>query len=268
MLNVKSAYVGNRLNDPVINSFTSTYDERFEFLKSLSHMFKEMDTYSASSHTRVKGLTTDTSNALHITLLGICSVVQNLLAKGMKYVLTGQLQSDRIEAEFGIYRQQSGGNYNISVQQVVNSLSLQRLKLFSKLDLDESDIHLTNDCCKQNLTADEVECLDNCFESTSSVTHIERSSLFHISGYVAFKEGSPSTTLSESAIAPQVDSDFTREVSRRKLSYPSENLYDLSLYLYTYYKSITDKQCINKLLPAFEKITNTHVRKLRTTQVY
>ena len=77
-------------------------------------------TYSASSHTRVMGVTTDTSSALHITLNGICNVVQTLLREGLKYVLTDHLQSDRIEAEFGIYRQQSGGNYNISVQQVVN----------------------------------------------------------------------------------------------------------------------------------------------------
>ena len=93
--------------------FASSDDERFEFLKSLAHMFKEMNTYSASSHGREMGLMTDTSNVLHITLLGICRVVQTLLAEGMKYVLARQLQSDRIEAEFGIYRQQSGGNYNI-----------------------------------------------------------------------------------------------------------------------------------------------------------
>ena len=76
-------------NDPDGISFASSDDERFE---RLAHMLKEMDTYSASSHARVMGLTTDTSNALH---LGICSVVQTLPAKGMKYVLTGQLQSDR-----------------------------------------------------------------------------------------------------------------------------------------------------------------------------
>ena len=69
------------------------------------------------------GLTTDTSIALHITLNGICDVVQTLSRRGMKYVLTGHLQSDRIEAEFGIYRQQSGGKYNISVKQVVNRSS-------------------------------------------------------------------------------------------------------------------------------------------------
>ena len=52
----------------------------------------------------------------------------------------------------------------------------------------------------------------------------------------------------------QVDSEFTRMVSRGKLSYPSECLYDPTLYLYVYYKSIQDKRCINKLLIAFQMI--------------
>ena len=63
-----------------------------------------MYTYSASTKTRKLGLTTDTSDALHVTLDGIISLIPILLTK-MKYVLTAEFQSDRIEAEFGIYRQ-------------------------------------------------------------------------------------------------------------------------------------------------------------------
>ena len=37
--------------------------------------------------------------------------------------------------EFGIYRQLSGGNYLVSVMQVINSLALQRLHLFRTLDM-------------------------------------------------------------------------------------------------------------------------------------
>ena len=145
-------------------------------------MFKEMDTFTASSHTRVMGLTTDISSALQITLNGICNVVQTLLCRGMKYMLTGHLQSYHIEAEFGIYHQQSGGNYNISVQQVVNSLGLRRLKLFNKLDLEQSHVHIANDCCRQKLSPEEVERLDSCIESTSSTTVVERLLLSHIAG--------------------------------------------------------------------------------------
>ena len=43
-------------------------------------------------------------------------------------------------------------------------------------------------------------------------------------------------------------------VSRGNLDYPSEELFDLSLYLYSYYKSKDDKSCINKILVAFKEI--------------
>ena len=41
-------------------------------------------------------------------------------------MLPGKIQSDRVEAEFCIYRQSSGGNVLISAEQVVSSLQLHR----------------------------------------------------------------------------------------------------------------------------------------------
>ena len=74
---------------------------------------------------RVCSLTGDTSNALHQTLLGLITLIKYKLDVGFKYVLPGHDQSDRLEAEFGIYRQISGGNYCISTYQVYNGLKLQ-----------------------------------------------------------------------------------------------------------------------------------------------
>ena len=81
-LNIKLRKAGKRLNDPDRNPFNSPNDKRFDLLRSLARMFKEMDTYSASSHSRVMGLTTDTSSALHITLSGIYNVVPNIFTEG------------------------------------------------------------------------------------------------------------------------------------------------------------------------------------------
>ena len=91
------------------------------------------------------------------------------------------------------------------------------------------------------------------FESRQADAHadtvVER--LSHIAGYVAFKEKASSSTLDKTAIVLEVNSEFTRMVSRGELS---ECLYDLTLYLYPYYKLIQDKRCINKLLIAFKMI--------------
>ena len=82
---------------------------------------------------RVMFLTLDTSNALFVTLQALVSLIKLLLQKRFGYVMAGNFQSDRLAGEFGIYRQSSVGCYYISLQQIMNSLSLQRLKLYSEL---------------------------------------------------------------------------------------------------------------------------------------
>ena len=89
---------------------------------------------------RVMCLTVDTSEALFITLNGISALIKLLLSKGFSYVLPGSYQSDRLEGEFGIFRQSAGGCYYKSFQQIVNNLALQRLKLFDPLEIDKNSV--------------------------------------------------------------------------------------------------------------------------------
>lgn len=95
-----------------------------------------------------------------------------------------------MEAEFGIYRQSNGGNYLISVEQVLSSLSLQRLKLFHNMDFETTNIDQVEDCCKENLlnNEDDFELIENCFEESSNLNDSERSTLYYICGYITHKE--------------------------------------------------------------------------------
>ena len=57
--------------------------------------------------------------------------------------------------------------------------------------------------------------------------------------------------------APEVDStvsEFTTNVSRGALKHPPEELFDLGLRLYTYYKSVESKSCSTRLMKAFTEI--------------
>ena len=54
-------------------------------------------------------LTTQTSNALVITLQSTSSLFEDLLFEGHSYVLTSRFQSDPLERPFSMYRQMSGG---------------------------------------------------------------------------------------------------------------------------------------------------------------
>ena len=78
MLNVKSVNAGGRLNYPDRYAFYSADDNMIDFLKRMATIFKQMDIAGASLYTRVMGLTSD---ALHVTLLGICNIVQTLISK-------------------------------------------------------------------------------------------------------------------------------------------------------------------------------------------
>ena len=164
-LNIKNPDADKRLNDPHRMKFETPNDPRLEYLWKMANSCKEMDTINTGYKHRIKSLTSDTSNALFVTLNGLANIIPTLLANGFHYVLPGEFQSDPIEGEFGIYRQQSGGNFYISVDQVLSSLHLQRLKLFKKLSIEPTNVHEKEQCCETPLDETELDCLDNCFDS-------------------------------------------------------------------------------------------------------
>ena len=78
---------------------------------TLSHHL-ELFSSSQSGHgkDRKQCLTHDTKRALIQTTRDQISISHYLFQEGFKYVLLRELQSGRIEGEFSIYRQATGGN--------------------------------------------------------------------------------------------------------------------------------------------------------------
>ena len=68
---------------------------------------------------------------------------------------------------------------------------------------------------------------------------IERSSLFYTCGYIAHKD--KSMIIIQGDINSHPESEFTKLVSRGKLDFPTEELFNLLLYLYSHFKSVEDK---------------------------
>lgn len=250
MLNIKSPHKGYRTNDPDRKPYNDKGDERLEYIEKVATTFKLMDCSIRGS--RKHGLTTETSNALHQTLTGLVSLVKCLIDAGFKYVITGKIQSDRLEGEFGVYRQSSGGNFHISTYQVYNGLKLQRIKLFNQLELsDKLQSSGISECCKGVAhSEDDQEIIDSCFQISTQHTVIEKSALYYISGYVAFKEGC-------SVSAPDIpndNSEFLVRVSRGGLGHPPAELFDLSQYLYAFFKTREKKCCPQVFLDAYQLI--------------
>lgn len=217
ILNIKTPQ--NYLNDPDREPFTDPNDARLEYLIDMATSFKLMD--CSKKGKRVKGLTTETANGMHTLLHGIVQKIRIYLARGMAYVLPGKLQSDRLEREFGLWRDGSGSNYFIGFEQIISCLNLRRLKLYHDLGLEKDDIvHTTSGCCSGSLfdNQDELDLVDESFENASGLNEDERASLYYICGYIAFKEG-----LGVVYDEPLPQSEFTELVSRGSLSHPLQN---------------------------------------------
>ena len=196
---------------------------------------KEMD--NSLRGQRVRGLMGDTANAWHVILNGFIVIIKKLLSMGMTYVLPGKFQSDGIEGEFGVIRQQSGGQQS-GGQQVVSSLTLRRLKLYHKLNLDDPSFLDKSECCGSLQDKDEdLELLDKCFDESCELSEAEMSTLYYISGYVALKED---ITCDTEISADDIEtSEFTELVSRGKLRHPPH----ASQYIYTFFKTRPNKCC-------------------------
>ena len=78
------------------------------------------------------GLSQQTFKALIQTNYAISELSLELLNEGYDYVLTGRFQSDPLERTFSQYRQLSGGRFLVSLQEVLRSESIIKLKSILK----------------------------------------------------------------------------------------------------------------------------------------
>lgn len=180
-LNCKNPILHVQLNDPDRQPIRSTNDEGLAFLSSMADSFANSE--PGKGRARTRSLTTETNFALVNSLRGLVEVSKLLLNEfPFKYVLLAEFQSDPLEAEFGVYRQMSGGNYFLSVEQVLLSARLRRMKLNTALELAEQYKHETSVCCKLELNDDELTAVDTCIFDVDELSSEETATLFYIAG--------------------------------------------------------------------------------------
>ena len=256
IMNIRTPDMERRLRDPDRAKFESVDDPRFSFLHQMVDMFKAMDNKHSRFPGRVMNLSDQTSNALDVSITGVQALIKLLIEKGVDYCLTAEFQSDRIDGEFGTWRQMNGGNYYMSMDNIQSCMKLQRLKLFSRLQQEETVWHARDDFCKNPLSDEELDAVDDCFDS-AHINDIELSTLYFISGYVARKENLGGDETETTMPLKQKSCEFTVQLSRGGLIHPSKDLFDLSTCLYTYYEKVPNKSCSNRLLEAFKLIQET-----------
>ena len=85
--------------------------------------------------TRKPGLTAETFTACIQSMTAIPELAKHLLERhGFHYVLTGKLMSDPLEGRFGWHYQTNGGNFFVSVKQLLHSE--KKIRFLSLLQQD------------------------------------------------------------------------------------------------------------------------------------
>ena len=186
ILNVKSKFKDLRKIDPLVKEISSPSDVRLDYLLDMSKMFEKMG--KSSKGKRKQSLTKDTSNALAHTLNGLVELCRHQLSTTHDYVLFGVYSTDPLEKEFSKLRQGSGGTYFLSVQHIMEKLSIKQTKLLLKLnaDLENCDVDAGHKCDDCGYVLDDGECLvyDDLPLLEDKIEHETKMSLAHMAGYV------------------------------------------------------------------------------------
>ena len=176
-MNVSSKHQEARLNDPHrhVQDYTST---------NLSHNHCILQRApSGHGKGREQCVTYDTKRALVQTMQGLTSICAHLLTRaGFQYVLLRELQSDRIEGEFSVYRQSTDANAFVTSGDVFTA-SKKRLARYAASYLETLEVTvetMAHACVTTAIDAEEAAFIEDCIEPLLSIQ--EESSAAYVAG--------------------------------------------------------------------------------------
>lgn len=182
-------------------------------------------TSSGFGKTRIQSLTHDTKKALVQTTNGQYELCKYLFSLGFSYVALREIQSDKIENEFSVYRQSTGANALMSCQDVQASYK-KRLAKFSSKHLEEINISSQTPSHSCNFDHNDEElCIQ--LGNSSPLSSEEIHSCVYVAGWLEFKAGDDIQFADDDVLVHQKFRQFVDEVSRGKLKIPHESTFML-----------------------------------------
>ena len=261
VLSVKFLNQGRFSRDPLAVPPTKENQVGLEYLNNIvKWLIKWRDNVNIDNRYK---LTKDTFNALIHTCEGLQLVSNYLLdVKSFKYVLLDKFTTDRLENRFGQYRQISGGSYNITVQEILQSE--KRLKVVNMIRLMKSQNEFVD--FKNNFSFSEqsiVEIADE--EAEIFFNHAEKvevppevyCALMYMSGYVAKKaieQISCDDCIDKLIIDKdlssefELDTEYIQNLDRGGLKYPSEFSISFGISVFQIFDTITSPTFITNFL--------------------
>ena len=111
VVNVKVRFAPNPLGNALVKN-----DEKLGFVLTFADW---LSLWCESKSTFC--LSKQTFDGMIKTLRAQAHLASDLLAEGYQFVLKAKFQSDPVEKRFSQYRQMSGGNFLVSLREVINS---------------------------------------------------------------------------------------------------------------------------------------------------
>jgi len=217
-------------------------------LKKFENWLTKWDSLQSEHKGRFGKLSKETAFALRHTTSALIKLANYLLEHcNFSYVLLGKFQTDPLESRFGRYRQMSGSNYNVSVDQVLERE--KKLKVLNLISLSSKYGHIKISDLKCQPADDESDTLsiegisnefsivlDKTFEYELSDHEVDV--MTFISGYVCHSVSKKlKCTMCSDRICQHsqliIDelscSNYLSILSRGGLKYPTE--FTLSIYI-------------------------------------
>lgn len=207
---------------------------------------------------RFQCLTHDTKRALMQTTQGLLAVSAHLLANGYRYVLLREIQSDRIEGEFSVYRQSTGANAFMGVSDVVAAFR-KRLARFAASFLETIEVEPSNEghVCEGPINEEDASSIEKCVTAVS-LSASEESAVAYVAGWLEKKVGKQ---LVFSDDEPQLTGDvknFIEEVSRGNLTVPHACTYEMVRIGLSFTKYAKHRACCRQRLVNILSIMDTY----------
>lgn len=261
VVNVKHPNKGICLREKLAEPVRSMEQENLKYLVMFCDWLQKWNSiFIVDAPARFGKLSRETFSALlHTTetLIKLCDYLLNV--KQLHYVMLGVFQTDDLEQRFGKYRFMSGCNYNISVQQIIESE--RRLKVTSLLKLRSRNsvsfnvaeiISDINACADDNVDSEAFEesemIVQSCLEIEMDDSTLQV--IIFIAGYVSFKVGCKVTCSSCKSLlivdqevhfeAPD-ELRYLDHLNRGGLKYPSAISVDIGVHVYKIFEVFLSK---------------------------
>lgn len=246
-VNVSKKGLDKRMKDPhraIQESCSSSLDTFLE-------IFQEAN--SGHGPTRIQCLTHDTKKALVQTMLGLKALCNYLLSSaGFEYVVLREIQSDRLEGEFSVYRQSTGSNILMTASDVFAACK-KRLAQYAASYLQSIELQSEpqKHTCLEDIIAEDADVMENCI-SGLTLTVNEESSCAYVAGWLETK--CDLTFDEEEPVVTSEVKDFIETVSRGSLTIPHDCTFRLVRLGLCFVKQARHRACCRKRLSSILSI--------------